>query len=69
MVEEEYGRTNGVIYNYEKTIDMDSFPDDNEFQDTEFEIIERDVTAAIAAAAKTKASSSSAVEYVKNLSF
>ena len=68
MVEEEYGRTNGVIYNYEKTIDMDSFPDDNEFQDTEFEIIERDVTAAIAAAAKTKASSSSAVEYVKNLS-
>lgn len=69
MVEEEYGRTNGVIYNYEKTIDMDSFPDDNEFQETEFEIIERNVTAAVAAAAKTKASSSSAVEYVKNLSF
>ncbi|KAL6931118.1 uncharacterized protein HGUI_03256 [Hanseniaspora guilliermondii] len=69
MVEEEYGRTNGVIYNYEKTIDMDSFPDDNEFQETEFEIIERDVTSAVAAAAKTRASSSSAVEYVKNLSF
>ncbi len=39
MVEEEYGRLNGVIYNYEKTIDMDSFPDDSEFENAEFDII------------------------------
>ena len=69
MVEEEYGRLNGVIYNYEKTIDMDSFPDDSEFENAEFDIIKREVTTAVAAAAKNKASSASAVEYVKNLTF
>lgn len=69
MVEEEYGRQHGVIYNYEKTIDVSDIPDDNEYACSEFEIVEREVTVAIAAAAKAKSISSSAVEYVKNLTF